>query len=492
MLPFGRTQGQRFHDQLVRQQIDASAGGQWPPGSMLATLNRVARGTNNLDMTPDEFLTHVRTDQRQYFLERLREYEAMLHMLGLLVGAVGTEAEQKAAREALVAALEKYISTLEVRNPMSPKHPGAFVSPSAAIFAKMQECFGYEEAAEQTRRSSQIQNAMQLEMQLRVGEMIVDFLTSVWNSLVEWWNNFWRIYKTEGLLIAMNRARIDATFLAAEVAIDIAITVALGGAGAALAGALKGLRFVGMRTARGATRVLIKAIPDGVPNPRAVVLIEREIRDVDIDPNIDKIVDEDRFGGAASLDDTAKRAEAKPTTAETTKVDSDAGAPKPPKYSNRKLTERERARARAASPTDELRDMVNEGQPIASPENPVPDPWLVGMNRTARLEPDHIVPLSHIMEKPGFSDLTPANQDLVLNMPENFHGLSRSANGSRGNKTFQEWTQHVSSGTPVTPELRARMILEEARMNEVIQRRIDELLRQQQAEKTANLPFRDD
>ena len=102
------------------------------------------------------------------------------------------------------------------------------------------------------------------------------------------------------------------------------------------------------------------------------------------------------------------------------------------------------------------------------------------------------MPLSHILDKPGFSDLTTSNQNLVINLPENFHGLSRSANGSRGNKTFEEWMEHVSSGTPVTPELRQRMIAEEARLNQVIQERIDELLRQQQAMGETGPTFRND
>ncbi len=64
----------------------------------------------------------------------------------------------------------------------------------------------------------------------------------------------------------------------------------------------------GQETSRATTRVIIKAIPDGTPNPRATTLIKRDILDSDIDPSIDRIVDEDRFGGAGSLDDTADRA----------------------------------------------------------------------------------------------------------------------------------------------------------------------------------------
>lgn len=295
-----------FESKMVRQQVTATGGD--PPKSMLAEIRRIARGTNNLDMTPDEFLTHVEKDQQQYFLERLREYEAMLHMVGVLAGVVGTEEEQEALRAAIGQAIEGYLSGLSFRDPLSPDHPGAFVSPGAAAIAGLQEFFNYDEAAERTRRASEVQNAVDLEMKLRVGEMMSDLVTSIWDSLVKWWNDFWKTYEEEGLLIAMNRAKIDATFFAAEVAIDIAISAALAGFGAAAAAALKGLRFVGMRTSRMTTRVIIKAIPDGTPNPRAVTLVQREIMDADIDPDIDKIVDEDRFGSASRLDDTDDRA----------------------------------------------------------------------------------------------------------------------------------------------------------------------------------------
>jgi hypothetical protein len=455
--------------------------------SMLETINRVARGTNNLDMTPNEFLTHVRADQQQYFLERLREYEAMLQMVGLLLRVVGSKEEQDAVRSALTQALSAYFSTLEVRDPTSPNHPGAFVSPGEAIFANLQEFFGYEEAAARTRRASQVANATRLEMQLRIGEIIIDLLTSLWNSLVEWWNEFWRIYRTEGLLIAMNRLRIDATFLAAEIAVDVAVTFATAGAGAALAGALKGLRIVAMRTSRATTRVIIKAIPKGRPNASITTLMQREIRDADIDPSIDQIVDEDRFGGAAPLNDTAARTQGTPPTSQTTQVQGGQG---PPPTRNPPLTAADREALRRSTPTRAIRDQVNEGQPIATPQNPQPDQWLPGLQRTARLEADHIVPASRIMDMNGFSDLTTANREAVLNIPENFHGMSRSANGSRGNLPFSEWTQHQRTGTAVNETLRQRMILEEARMTEVIQQRIYELLRQQNATPPGP-PFRD-
>ena len=304
---------------IVRQQAEMTGGasGSWPPSSLLSAVNSTFRGTNNLDKTLDEFLLHVQTDQQRYFVERLKEYEAMLHLVGLLAGAIGTEEEQEAARSKVMAAIEKYIDGLEV-SPWSVENPIDIVSPGSAIIASLQDFFGYPEAAEKTRQASRITNTIDLNMKLKVGQVIADLLLSIWNSMKKWWDDFWKIYETEGLLIAMNRLKIDVAFFAAECAIDVAITFALAGAGAAVAGALKGLRFVGKRVGRKVTRIAIHAIPDHVPNPSAVKLLDIDIIDEDIAPNIDRIMNENRFGGAGPLDDTVRRAEANAVTPNTT------------------------------------------------------------------------------------------------------------------------------------------------------------------------------
>lgn len=427
----------KFEDRLFRQQAGAATGGD-PPRSLLSEVNRVMRGTNNMDTTLDEFLTHVETDKQQYFIERLKEYEAMLHLVGLLAGVVGTDKEQKDARDAIVAAITQFIAGLEG---VAEEYRGV-PSLEAALGAKLVEfLFDDAEWAENIREGSRMADRMTTDVIMKVGDAIVGFFKKIWSDLKKWYNDFWALYDSEGLLIAMNRLHTDLQFFAAEVAIDIAIgaalTVVAGPVSVAAAAALKGLRFTGMRIGRGVTRVMVSAIPDGIPNPRVTRMVDIDIPDSKIAPRIDEIMDEDRIGGISTLNDVDANATPNSETPTTTQVlGDDPDAPPPAPDAVPELSRAERDRLRSATPTQSIRDAVNEGQPIATPENPVADPWLDGFQRTGRLEADHIVPASHIMDKPGFSQLTNANQKAVLNMPENFHGLSRSANGSRGNKTF--------------------------------------------------------
>jgi hypothetical protein len=116
--------------------------------------------------------------------------------------------------------------------------------------------------------------------------------------------------------------------------------------------------------------------------------------------------------------------------------------------------------------------MVNEGR-IA----PFPDEALPGFTVTGRLEADHIVSMDRITRMEGFDKLTFDQQLSVLNNPDNFIGLSRSANASKGSKTFSEWTIHKKSGTPVNPAFRERMIQVEKNLEIQLQREIDDLVK---------------
>ncbi|HDR7665820.1 TPA: hypothetical protein QCX86_005540 [Bacillus wiedmannii] len=69
------------------------------------------------------------------------------------------------------------------------------------------------------------------------------------------------------------------------------------------------------------------------------------------------------------------------------------------------------------------------------------------------------------MEKMGgFGNLTEKQQLEVLNNPENFTGLSKSANTSKQSKSYEEWT-HYKKGTPDeiegSPDFRSKMITRE-------------------------------
>ncbi|MHA6912635.1 hemagglutinin repeat-containing protein [Ralstonia pseudosolanacearum] len=66
-----------------------------------------------------------------------------------------------------------------------------------------------------------------------------------------------------------------------------------------------------------------------------------------------------------------------------------------------------------------------------------------------RLAADHIVPKSWIKQRPGFDQLTPAQQSALLNDPINTQGLPKSFNSSKGAKMPGDWTTY--KGQPLDP-----------------------------------------
>jgi hypothetical protein len=73
-------------------------------------------------------------------------------------------------------------------------------------------------------------------------------------------------------------------------------------------------------------------------------------------------------------------------------------------------------------------------------------------------------------------------------MSENFTGLSRSANASKGDFGFSEWTHHKASGTPVDPKLREQFMKKEEEMKEKIQ---EEINKRRKKRNNDNMTFRD-
>lgn len=492
---------------ICRQQPEAvgrGASGSWgtPPPSLLNRVRNLMLGQDNLDKNVEEFILHSQTELQQHVMQHIKQYEAMMMIIGRLAGipACGTPEEIKAARDAVEAALKNLNEDLANRS----KREGwsGYTSPLDLFslglgyyyqgYGTVEEWFGDAigvEGIKNSGRSNQNigEGLVATDPDKYIKYAISDFLTSVWSSAEQYYNNFLKEVETNGFLIAYGKLHIDAGFLAAELAIDIALGAVTGGAGAA---ASRIIRVVGTRAGRTATRVVVKIgkQSDGViPNGR--ILLDEIVDDVDIPNDIDIIIDENNLGGGARLDDALRRREPNPETPETTIVRGDADLPPPP-TSGRMLSKAERKSLRSRTATRNLRDMVNEGQPLATPINPQPDPWLPGMQRTARLEADHIVPADRIMRMDGFSDLPKADQIDILNLQENFHGLSRSANSSRGNKSFTEWIEHASSGTQVDTALRQRMIPEETRLTEQIQRLIYDRLRQRQSEGAIPVVFR--
>ncbi|UXM95243.1 DNA/RNA non-specific endonuclease [Bartonella sp. HY329] len=294
---------------------------QQKPISLLNEAKRIFKGRNNVDMTFNEFLLHAEKDKQQYFLERLKEYQAMLHVIGLLAGVIGTEKEQKDLRDAVMKAIEDYIKTIKIteadKNTVYFETVGGEGDGYLAISWLISDLFGLEGTKKQLEDAGRTNH----EANQVISQIVKDFIYSLWNSLKKWWEDFWKIYETEGLLIAINRLKIDVVFFVAETALDIGISVALAGAGAAVAAALKGLRFIGQRVGRTVTRVIIKAIPDK-PHSHQLdkVLKEISIDDVNLDPSLKKLINEEKLGGASPIDDISKRQHSKPDFKKTTLV----------------------------------------------------------------------------------------------------------------------------------------------------------------------------
>ncbi len=117
---------------------------------------------------------------------------------------------------------------------------------------------------------------------------------------------------------------------------------------------------------------------------------------------------------------------------------------------------------RARTPNQEMRDMVN---PVGPKMDPV---YGYGVHR---LEADHIVPFDEIMGMPGMPALPRDRVLEVLNMPENFMGLGKPTNASKGAKTVSDWPGHSQLG-PVPPNVRASMLQADADARAAIQRAI--------------------
>ncbi|WP_339305164.1 hypothetical protein NST33_22715 [Paenibacillus sp. FSL L8-0435] len=147
----------------------------------------------------------------------------------------------------------------------------------------------------------------------------------------------------------------------------------------------------------------------------------------------------------------------------------------PPRYGDRQITDKEYKILRDETPTPELRDKVNEGhnKNVETKDEAIPGKTFIGS-----LEADHIVPMNNITKMDGFGKLTKSQQLEVLNNPDNFIGLSKSANTSKQSKTFEEWT-HYKKGKKgeieIDSEFRQRMMIIEREIERKLQKQIDDL-----------------
>ncbi|MPQ31906.1 hypothetical protein E4V42_10710 [Clostridium estertheticum] len=105
------------------------------------------------------------------------------------------------------------------------------------------------------------------------------------------------------------------------------------------------------------------------------------------------------------------------------------------------------------------------------------DEVLPGKTFKGALEADHIVAMDKISRMDGFGNLTKEQKLKVLNNPENFIGLSKSANTSKQSKTYEEWT-HYKQGKlgeiEVNPNFRIKMMKIEKDLARKLQAQIND------------------
>ena len=112
---------------------------------------------------------------------------------------------------------------------------------------------------------------------------------------------------------------------------------------------------------------------------------------------------------------------------------------------------------RRKTPSEEIKNMVNIG--IENKIGTLDE--ALGEVITGRLEADHIISFDRLTKIEGFDKLTYEQQLKIINDPKNFIGMTKSANSSRGSRTFAEWTMHKSKKIKVNEEFRQRMMKKE-------------------------------
>lgn len=126
------------------------------------------------------------------------------------------------------------------------------------------------------------------------------------------------------------------------------------------------------------------------------------------------------------------------------------------------------SKLRKVSPDAEAKDFVNAGN------GKKVDP-IYGYE-VDRLEADHIMPLKEITEQPGFDQLSFEDQKAVANLKENFMGLGKSSNASKGAKPINEWSGHSKLG-PIPEDVQKMLNERDKTAREAISREISERLR---------------
>ena len=142
------------------------------------------------------------------------------------------------------------------------------------------------------------------------------------------------------------------------------------------------------------------------------------------------------------------------------------------RYGERKISDELYDELRDLTPTDGIRAKVNEGVVL-----PMDDFAIPGKKIYSSLEADHIVSMDRITKMDGFDKLTREQQLAVLNYEDNFQGLSRSANASKGPKSYIDWTIYKKDNLLINPDFRKVMLVKDKELEGLLQKLIDDFLK---------------
>ena len=145
-------------------------------------------------------------------------------------------------------------------------------------------------------------------------------------------------------------------------------------------------------------------------------------------------------------------------------------SPTKPRYGERRISDEEYDELRSQTPSRKVRQKVNENNIIGAD-----DPAIPGKKIEGSLESDHIVSMDKITKMENFDKLSTENKLKVLNYEDNFTGLSKSANASKGAKSYSEWTLYKKENIPISQEYRTKMMVKESILEPILQGMIDEL-----------------
>ncbi|MBL7701139.1 MAG: DUF4157 domain-containing protein [Ferruginibacter sp.] len=104
------------------------------------------------------------------------------------------------------------------------------------------------------------------------------------------------------------------------------------------------------------------------------------------------------------------------------------------------------------------------------------DPAFPSLTVDSTAQADHIVPFSEIIVMTNFDLLTVEQQIAVLNLQSNFVALSQRANGSKGSRSYSQWTRHADLGIDVDASFRRQMMRREVEARQAVEAKIAEYL----------------